>query len=86
MRISTKKSRLPNRNQEYKPLYGTTLWRATRLQILDRDNYLCQMCGSEANTVDHIVPVKKGGHFIRSNNLRSLCESCHAKKSNQDKL
>ena len=59
-----------------------------RYSILKRDNFSCQICGSNAQDgvklhVDHIIPVSKGGETIESN-LRTLCDRCNLGKS--DKL
>ena len=59
-----------------------------RYEILKRDNYRCQLCGSSAQDgvklhIDHIVPVSKGGHTT-TDNLRVLCDRCNLGKS--DKL
>lgn len=41
---------------------STTAWRALREEILERDGYLCYLCGDPgADTVDHIVSVAAGG-------------------------
>ena len=34
-----------------------------RLEILHRDNYVCYYCGNDADTVDHLIPVKKDPHL-----------------------
>jgi len=59
-----------------------------RYDILERDNYRCQICGATAADgiklhIDHIIPVSKGGKTIYSN-LRTLCDRCNLGKS--DKL
>jgi len=59
-----------------------------RYEILRRDNYKCQICGSTVKDgvklhIDHIVPVSKGGHTT-PDNLRVLCDRCNLGKS--DKL
>lgn len=59
-----------------------------RYEILKRDNFRCQICGSTAQDgvklhIDHIVPVSKGGHTT-ADNLRVLCDRCNLGKS--DKL
>ena len=58
-----------------------------RYDILKRDNYRCQICGSTAQDgvklhVDHIVPVSKGGQTIPSN-LQTLCDRCNLGKSDK---
>ena len=48
----------------------------------------CVWCGTQGNnsnalTVDHIIPISKGGtHKI--NNLRVLCQVCHRKRRGID--
>ena len=58
-----------------------------RYDILKRDNFRCQICGSSAQDgvklhVDHIIPVSKGGQTIASN-LRTLCDRCNMGKSDK---
>lgn len=59
-----------------------------RYDIMRRDNFTCQLCGSTAKDgvklhVDHIIPVSKGGETIESN-LRTLCDRCNLGK--RDKI
>ena len=69
--------------------YERSLMTATlRYEILKRDNFRCQICGSTAQDgvklhIDHIVPVSKGGHTT-ADNLQVLCDRCNFGKS--DKL
>jgi 5-methylcytosine-specific restriction endonuclease McrA len=59
---------------------STTKWRKIRLRILQRDGYVCQMCGvEEANSVDHIIPRLAGGSDEEWN-LQTLCGSCNSSK------
>ena len=58
-----------------------------RYDVLKRDGFKCQICGSSANDgvklhVDHIIPVSKGGKTELSN-LRTLCDRCNMGKSNK---
>jgi hypothetical protein len=49
--------------------------------IFKRDGYKCLKCGSTKNlTLDHIVPVHKGG-VNRLGNLQTLCRKCNSSKS-----
>ena len=59
-----------------------------RYDVLKRDGFRCQICGSSSQDgvklhVDHIIPVSKGGKTTLSN-LRTLCDRCNMGKS--DKL
>ena len=68
--------------------YGSQ-WQRLRIQILKRDDHLCQLClGSgkmtRASHVDHIIPKAQGGDdaFI---NLQSLCPTCHQRKTGAER-
>lgn len=61
--------------------------RKLREEIMERDNYTCQICGKYMPEeiglqIDHIIPVSKGGKTVRSN-LRVLCSKCNGSKSNK---
>ena len=48
--------------------------------IIKRDKK-CLCCGSENNlSIDHIIPINKGGEN-KLGNLQTLCKSCNSKKS-----
>lgn len=53
-----------------------------RNEILRKYNYLCIYCGEEANAIDHIYPVSKGGRTIKEN-LVAACKSCNSTASNK---
>lgn len=64
-------------------------WNITRLQVLDRDGWICAYCrkalvGDDA-TVDHIVAKARGG-TDHPDNLISCCRSCNASKGDRDNL
>ena len=62
---------------------GTRLWSKIRLRILIRDSYCCQYCGSEdATTVDHVLPISKGG-TDDPDNLVAACTRCNYSKGNR---
>lgn len=50
---------------------------------LTKLDYKCQICGTEKNiTVDHIIPMSKGG-TNHIENLQPLCVSCNCSKGNR---
>jgi len=62
---------------------GTRLWSKIRARILIRDGYCCQYCGSEdATTVDHVIPISKGG-TDDPDNLVAACSRCNYSKGNR---
>jgi hypothetical protein len=51
-----------------------------RWEVWERDNFTCQQCGSRRHlTIDHIIPISKGGQTVKEN-LQTLCSSCNSKK------
>lgn len=53
------------------------------LAIIERDGYLCDECGgTESLTIDHIMPLSKGGSD-ELDNLRLLCQSCNSTKGDR---
>lgn len=55
-----------------------------------RHNPLCEECLRHgritlATLVDHIVPIKKGGACLDMDNLQSMCDSCHNRKTAKER-
>jgi 5-methylcytosine-specific restriction enzyme A len=44
----------------------------------------CVICGAAASQIDHIVPLANGGARMDERNLRSLCASCHSRRTIRD--
>jgi 5-methylcytosine-specific restriction endonuclease McrA len=61
---------------------GTRAWSKIRERILIRDGYLCQYCGNDATTVDHVIPISKGG-TDEPDNLLAACTRCNYSKGNR---
>lgn len=57
----------------------------SRMKIYDKSNHKCCLCGKPIEyvdmTVDHIVPLSRGGKNT-FNNLRCVCENCNKFKGN----
>lgn len=52
-------------------------------KVWDRDGWKCVTCGTHKNlTVDHIIPVSKGG-TDDLDNLQTMCGSCNSRKGNR---
>lgn len=76
------------RDEFSKTFYNTKRWKALRRRQLAKHR-LCEECLKagrfvEANTADHIIPIKQGGDPYAEDNLQSLCSSCHARKSAEE--
>ena len=62
----------------------TRKWRALRKSILARDSYTCGYCGQPADTVDHVLPVRKHpDQAMNPENLISACRACNSKKGSR---
>jgi 5-methylcytosine-specific restriction endonuclease McrA len=61
---------------------STYRWRTTRLLVLARDAYQCQIrgprCAGRADSVDHIRALVDGGSKYDPTNLRAACTPCNA--------
>jgi hypothetical protein len=64
------------------------------VDIFERDEYVCGICGEatsrgakvpdpRAPTVDHVVPMSKGGPHLRSN-VQCACFECNWRKADRD--
>ncbi|MGV3538926.1 MAG: HNH endonuclease [Rufibacter sp.] len=55
----------------------------TRQNIMRRDGYRCQYCGTSRNlTLDHLVPRSRGGESSWYN-LTTACSRCNSKKGDR---
>ena len=58
-----------------------TIRGSVRKDVMLRDKYTCQYCGSQDELVlDHIFPFSRGGSN-EADNLQVLCRDCNARKS-----
>jgi 5-methylcytosine-specific restriction enzyme A len=67
--------------------YGTATWKRLRTAHLSLSPWCigCEAMGRTfiaANTVDHVVPISRGGHpFPSHEGLASYCIACHSAKT-----
>lgn len=59
--------------------YNSSQYKMNRLKILHRDDFTCYYCKREATTVDHVIPISKGGTNEESN-LVAACKTCNSAK------
>ncbi|QWF80935.1 HNH endonuclease [Amycolatopsis sp. CA-230715] len=61
--------------------------RWSRRGVLRRDNHTCAYCGCHATTVDHVVPISRGGARTSWLNTVTACggtsRSCNARKGDR---
>ena len=58
-------------------------WKKRRLEILARDNYVCYYCSQDADTVDHLISIKKHGDPMDPSNLVACCKRCNSAKGSK---
>ena len=61
----------------------TRKYKSVRLQVLARDEWTCRYCQQEATTVDHVIPIIKGGDPISMDNMVAACRSCNSAKGSR---
>ena len=62
------------------PYYGIAL---SRHNVLRRDNFICQYCGTTKNlTLDHLLPRSRGGETTWLN-LVTACSRCNSHKGDR---
>jgi len=56
----------------------------TWARLIKRDGRKCKQCGieNELLTIDHIIPISKGGHPKQLSNLQILCKKHNYEKGN----
>ena len=54
----------------------------TRREVFQRDRYVCQYCGTQAENVDHVIPRSRGGPHAWEN-VVAACRRCNSKKKNR---
>ena len=69
----------------FKKSIRSSISKKDRAFIYERDGYKCLACGSYENeTIDHIIPLSKGGKNVRDN-YQLLCQKCNSEKGSRIK-
>src|SRR3990167_7523979 len=68
--------------------YDSITWRNIRNAFISA-NPLCNLCDRKgratiATQVDHITSIRMGGNKTDWNNLQSLCDTCHSRKTRKE--
>lgn len=66
----------------YSELLKDPRWQKKRLEILERDNWECVLCGDGEKTLHvHHLCYKKKPWSVKNNHLVTLCKDCHKKET-----
>lgn len=73
---------------KYSELLRDPRWQKKRLEILERDNWSCESCGSKDNTLHvHHLKYQKGNPWDTDERyLQTLCDKCHEEESAIDAI
>ena len=64
--------------KNYSDLLKDPRWQKKRLQIMQRDNFQCQVCGDKKSTLNvHHVEYGKTPWDVDDKGLITLCDKCH---------
>lgn len=65
------------------PIKNISCHKIRKRIIRQRDQYTCIYCGASSNlSLDHIIPLSKGGGKINIHNIVTSCVPCNALRSN----
>lgn len=56
--------------------------RWSRARLLDRDDHTCAYCSKPGTTVDHVIPVSRGGATTWANTV-AACRPCNNRKGDR---
>jgi 5-methylcytosine-specific restriction endonuclease McrA len=68
----------------YRQNGGRRYRQGTWARLIKRDGRRCKICGTENEllTIDHVIPLSKGGHPKWIGNLQILCQKHNYEKGN----
>jgi alanyl-tRNA synthetase len=75
------------KNQSYSEKLKDPRWQKKRLEILQRDNFECQMCGDTISSLNvHHISYNGDPWETESKLLLTLCEECHNEEKEKLKV
>jgi 5-methylcytosine-specific restriction endonuclease McrA len=87
--LRTAKPPEPEYERAGKPIYSSNRWKVLRNELRKEKPY-CEHCGVTAKQkrlmVDHIKEIRDGGAPFDKANLQVLCDSCHASKTQKERM
>ncbi len=64
--------------------YDSKQWRDLRVRVLERDGYVCRLCGGKADAVDHIISWREAPMLAFSDeHCRAVCTACNTRRANR---
>jgi 5-methylcytosine-specific restriction endonuclease McrA len=67
--------------------YNSSRWKPLRLQILKRDDHICQYCSGKADRVHHVIAWRRDPSqqsWFDPDNPKAICNGCNARQSYAD--
>jgi len=52
-------------------------WKTARAEVLQRDKYVCMVCGESATCVNHVLGRKYKSLFLSKKYLMASCQECN---------
>ena len=78
--LEKQKDRKYHHTETYKAYHNSTYWNKLSKHIRERDLYMCQICGKQAEEVHHIEKIEEEPNkAYDETNLISLCHLCHTR-------
>ena len=77
-------------------VYSSQRWREVTAAVLDRDGWICQLCGERIprhvrardplqGVADHITPADAGGDWYELGNLRAAHYGCNSARATRQR-
>src|SRR5205085_12374091 len=74
------------RREAYAQKLKDPRWQKKRLEVMNRDNFTCRMCGDDKShlNVHHLYYAESGNPWdVHESALLTLCETCHERETQE---